>query len=362
MTPTTPHGSRRVNAWACGPDVDDVAGQRSQHPGVELEVVGGVGNLRRCVELAGFGALESLSSPGGRGSRRTGPSARESAPAAAGRTIPQVRHAPPERHGRRRLRSPSAIIATVWPWAGLTDAKWRPETGGLTCPPIQCCHWAGSRVSLGHRSRDGVMCLCCHGIPRWLWSLPQCRHRARLILIIIMDTVLVTSRFTSSETRSMATLEGKVAIITGAGSGFGAATARRYVAEGAQVIIADINAENAERLARELGDRSLAAHVDVRDSDSVASMVEIAERAVRRPGHPGQQCRVVAQDRADHRTHRRSVRPGHGCERQGRVARRQACRAAAARNAAASSSISPRPVGWHRGRTRACTTRVKPRW
>lgn len=74
----------------------------------------------------------------------------------------------------------------------------------------------------------------------------------------------------------MATLEGKVAIITGAGSGFGAATARRYVAEGAQVIIADINAENAERLARELGDRSLAAHVDVRDSDSVASMVEIA--------------------------------------------------------------------------------------
>ena len=49
-------------------------------------------------------------------------------------------------------------------------------------------------------------------------------------------------------------LYGKTAIITGAASGFGAEIVRRFVAEGARVILADCNLEGAAKLAAELGD------------------------------------------------------------------------------------------------------------
>ena len=48
-------------------------------------------------------------------------------------------------------------------------------------------------------------------------------------------------------------LANKVAIVTGAGSGFGEAIARRYAEEGAQVVVNDIAAGSAERVAREIG-------------------------------------------------------------------------------------------------------------
>jgi 3-oxoacyl-[acyl-carrier protein] reductase len=48
-------------------------------------------------------------------------------------------------------------------------------------------------------------------------------------------------------------LEGKIAIITGAGQGIGEAYARRFVCEGARVVVADINAEKGEAVARDLG-------------------------------------------------------------------------------------------------------------
>jgi 3-oxoacyl-[acyl-carrier protein] reductase len=48
-------------------------------------------------------------------------------------------------------------------------------------------------------------------------------------------------------------LEGKIAIITGAGQGIGEAYARRFVREGARVVVADINAEKGEAVARDLG-------------------------------------------------------------------------------------------------------------
>lgn len=51
----------------------------------------------------------------------------------------------------------------------------------------------------------------------------------------------------------MGRLEGKVAIVTGGASGIGAATARKFVAEGAKVVIADLQGEVAAELARELG-------------------------------------------------------------------------------------------------------------
>src|SRR6266545_7650999 len=73
----------------------------------------------------------------------------------------------------------------------------------------------------------------------------------------------------------MGRLEGKVAIVTGAGSGIGEATARLMAREGASVVVADINGTEAERVAGELG-RAVAAEVDVSDEPSVVRMVETA--------------------------------------------------------------------------------------
>ncbi len=69
----------------------------------------------------------------------------------------------------------------------------------------------------------------------------------------------------------MGRLDGKVAIVTGGASGIGAATARRFVAEGARVVIADLNDEAGEGVARGLGAAAAYRHADVRPSPSRAS-------------------------------------------------------------------------------------------
>ena len=61
----------------------------------------------------------------------------------------------------------------------------------------------------------------------------------------------------------MGRLEGKVALITGAARGQGAAAARRYVEEGARVIIADVNDDQGKALADELGAAASYRHLDV---------------------------------------------------------------------------------------------------
>lgn len=70
-------------------------------------------------------------------------------------------------------------------------------------------------------------------------------------------------------------LDGKVAIITGAGSGMGEATARLFHREGAQVVLADISGEQ-EKVAKELGTGAIAVHTDVSKPDDVVTMVETA--------------------------------------------------------------------------------------
>ena len=65
-------------------------------------------------------------------------------------------------------------------------------------------------------------------------------------------------------------LQGKTAIVTGAGSGFGAGIARKFAAEGATVIVADINLEAAQAVAAEIG--GTAAQIDVASNDSVAAL------------------------------------------------------------------------------------------
>lgn len=52
----------------------------------------------------------------------------------------------------------------------------------------------------------------------------------------------------------MGQLDGRVAIVTGAGDGIGAAIARRYASEGARVLIAELNPETGKAIAEELGD------------------------------------------------------------------------------------------------------------
>src|SRR2546421_2526691 len=72
----------------------------------------------------------------------------------------------------------------------------------------------------------------------------------------------------------MGRLEGKVAIVTGAGSGIGEATARLMAHEGAAVVVADINETQARRVAGEIG--CVAAQVDVSDESSVVGMIDRA--------------------------------------------------------------------------------------
>lgn len=69
-------------------------------------------------------------------------------------------------------------------------------------------------------------------------------------------------------------LDNKVAIVTGAASGFGAEIARRYVAEGARVAVADINGAGAKTVAAALGERAIAVTCDVTRHEDIASLVE----------------------------------------------------------------------------------------
>lgn len=74
----------------------------------------------------------------------------------------------------------------------------------------------------------------------------------------------------------MARLRDKVALITGAGVGIGRATARLFAAEGANVVIAELNPETGEAVTRELSDqgaKALFVATDVTDADSVENTV-----------------------------------------------------------------------------------------
>ncbi|WP_284945955.1 SDR family NAD(P)-dependent oxidoreductase [Acidisoma cladoniae] len=71
----------------------------------------------------------------------------------------------------------------------------------------------------------------------------------------------------------MAELAGRVALITGAGSGLGLETARLFAREGALIVINDVRAEAAEAAALSLGPDHLAVAGDVADEASVAAMV-----------------------------------------------------------------------------------------
>lgn len=70
-------------------------------------------------------------------------------------------------------------------------------------------------------------------------------------------------------------LSGKVALITGAGSGIAAAAARLFHMQGASIVLADVSGKEAD-LAAELGERAVACRADVSKSDDVKAMIDIA--------------------------------------------------------------------------------------
>ncbi|HEY2144511.1 MAG TPA: SDR family oxidoreductase, partial [Steroidobacteraceae bacterium] len=71
-------------------------------------------------------------------------------------------------------------------------------------------------------------------------------------------------------------LDGKVAVITGATSGIGEATARRFVAEGARVVIAGRSEERGHALASELGENAVFHRADVMHEAEIAAVIDAA--------------------------------------------------------------------------------------
>jgi NAD(P)-dependent dehydrogenase (short-subunit alcohol dehydrogenase family) len=68
-------------------------------------------------------------------------------------------------------------------------------------------------------------------------------------------------------------LEGRVALVTGAGQGVGAGIAKALAAEGAQVVVNDLHRDRAESVASEIGGSARAVAADVTDLDAVRAMV-----------------------------------------------------------------------------------------
>ncbi len=71
-------------------------------------------------------------------------------------------------------------------------------------------------------------------------------------------------------------LDGKVAVITGGASGMGAATVRKFVAEGARVVIADVQEDKGRELAQDIGPEAVFAFADVCREADVQGMIETA--------------------------------------------------------------------------------------
>jgi NAD(P)-dependent dehydrogenase (short-subunit alcohol dehydrogenase family) len=75
---------------------------------------------------------------------------------------------------------------------------------------------------------------------------------------------------------SEARLQGRVAVVTGGASGIGAGTVRRLVQDGARVVLADIQGDAAELLAKDIGPKARAVCADVSSEADVAAIVDLA--------------------------------------------------------------------------------------
>jgi 3-oxoacyl-[acyl-carrier protein] reductase len=168
-------------------------------------------------------------------------------------------------------------------------------------------------------------------------------------------------------------LKGKVAIVTGGASGFGEGIVRRFAAEGAKVVIADLNDDSAQRIAREID--GLAVQTDV---SKAADVKALAEAAIARfgdidilvnnagIGHKPQTLDTIEESVFDRiiAVNAKSV----FLTAQAIVPRMKARKAGAILNIASTGGVSPRPnltwynasKGWMITATRAMAVELAP--
>jgi NAD(P)-dependent dehydrogenase (short-subunit alcohol dehydrogenase family) len=113
----------------------------------------------------------------------------------------------------------------------------------------------------------------------------DCARRPKSEQALAVPLILAAARTTLRADRKgetpMARLDGKVAVITGAGTGIGRATARLLAREGAKVVVAELNADAGEQTAQlivQAGGNAIAIKTDVPDPDSIQTTIARAEQ------------------------------------------------------------------------------------
>jgi len=170
-------------------------------------------------------------------------------------------------------------------------------------------------------------------------------------------------------------LQDKIAIVTGAGSGFGEGIARKFVAEGAKVIVADRDAAAAARVAAALGASARAVTVDVSKAADARAMVEAARSPFGRVdilvnnagiGHLPQPLEGLAEDEFD-RIFAVNMKAIYLAAREV-VPSMKAAKRGVILNIASTAGVSPRPrlawynasKGWVITATRAMAVELAP--
>jgi len=170
-------------------------------------------------------------------------------------------------------------------------------------------------------------------------------------------------------------LKDKVAIVTGGGSGFGAGIVRKFVAEGAQVLVADLNLEGALEVATSVGPAARALRVDVSVAADVRTMMEAAELHFGRLdilvnnagiGHLPQPLEELPEDQFD-RLFEVNMKAIYLAMREA-VPRFKANKGGVVLNMASTAGVSPRPrlawynasKGWVITATRASAVELAP--
>ena len=170
-------------------------------------------------------------------------------------------------------------------------------------------------------------------------------------------------------------LDGKTAIVTGGASGFGAGIVRKFIDEGARVMIADINGPAATDLAAEIGNAAIPHQVDVGDAASVQAMADAAVTAfghvdilINNAGvtHLPTPMEEVSEDDFD-RVYRVNMKSVYLTARA-LVPHMKSRKAGAILNIASTAGVSPRPrlnwynasKGWMITATRAMAVELAP--